>query len=160
MAPKGKGRGRAVRAGKGIRVITPAKTRTYEATVVDLARAAVGELLLEGPLGVRIWCVFPRSKELAKVYKTGEPKYSPGPIWGDRIRVDVDNLAKAILDALNNVIWVDDKQVVRLTVYKTFTALRETPEGWRQEAPRVDVTITTIDDPIAYGEGPGPNATA
>ena len=158
MTPQGKGRGRAVRAGKGSRVITPEKTRTYEATVVDLARAAIGELLLEGPIAVKIWCKFPRSKEQSKIYKkTNEPKCYPGTFWAERIRIDVDNLAKAILDSLNGAIWVDDKQVTSLTVLKTITPLIETPEGWRQEAPRVEVTIVTLaDKDNSYGGGVWP----
>lgn len=33
---------------------------------------------------------------------------------------DVDNVAKAVLDALNRVAWHDDKQVVSLTVRKRY----------------------------------------
>jgi len=149
MAPQGKGRGRAVRVGAGVRVITPTKTRTYEATVADLARAAVGELLLQGPLGVRIWAVFPRSKEMAKIYKkTGRPKHPSSWIWAHRQRVDTDNLAKAIMDALTKAgIWADDRQVARLEVHKVLAEMVETPEGWRQAAPRVVVQITEYSAP-------------
>ena len=38
---------------------------------------------------------------------------------------DVDNIAKAVLDALNGVIWVDDKQVVELTVKKYYGTSNE-----------------------------------
>jgi len=34
--------------------------------------------------------------------------------------MDVDNLAKSYLDGLNGVVWIDDKQVVKLTVEKRF----------------------------------------
>ena len=34
-------------------------------------------------------------------------------------RIDVDNVAKACLDALTGVIWRDDRQVVRLAVEKS-----------------------------------------
>jgi len=36
----------------------------------------------------------------------------------DRRRRDVDNLAGAIMDALNGVLWRDDSQIVRLSVEK------------------------------------------
>lgn len=39
-------------------------------------------------------------------------------------RQDVDNVAKAVLDALNGVAWVDDTQVSRLVVEKSYG-----PEG-------------------------------
>ena len=35
-------------------------------------------------------------------------------------RTDVDNLAKFVLDALNGVLYVDDKQVASLTVTKVY----------------------------------------
>jgi Holliday junction resolvase RusA-like endonuclease len=35
-------------------------------------------------------------------------------------RQDVDNVAKAVLDALNGVAWVDDTQVRRLVVEKSY----------------------------------------
>ena len=34
--------------------------------------------------------------------------------------IDVDNLGKAYLDGLNKIAWIDDKQVVKLTVEKRF----------------------------------------
>jgi Holliday junction resolvase RusA-like endonuclease len=36
----------------------------------------------------------------------------------DRRRRDVDNLAGAVMDALNGVLWRDDSQIVRLVVEK------------------------------------------
>ncbi len=39
-------------------------------------------------------------------------------------RADVDNIAKAVLDALHGVAWNDDKQVECLAVRKTYG-----PEG-------------------------------
>jgi Holliday junction resolvase RusA-like endonuclease len=35
-------------------------------------------------------------------------------------RCDLDNLAKAVLDSLNGVAWIDDAQVRRLVIGKTF----------------------------------------
>lgn len=35
---------------------------------------------------------------------------------------DIDNLAKGILDAMKGVLWIDDKQVVKLTVTKNLGA--------------------------------------
>lgn len=37
------------------------------------------------------------------------------------IKVDVDNLGKFVLDALNGVVYADDKQVVRLVLTKRYT---------------------------------------
>jgi len=35
-------------------------------------------------------------------------------------RVDLDNLSKAVLDAMNGVVWVDDAQVHKLTIEKYY----------------------------------------
>lgn len=34
--------------------------------------------------------------------------------------MDVDNLGKSILDSLNGIAWVDDRQVTKLTIEKVF----------------------------------------
>lgn len=47
---------------------------------------------------------------------SGEPKASAPTLP----RPDVDNTAKAILDALNGIAWADDSQVSRLVVEKSY----------------------------------------
>ena len=46
-------------------------------------------------------------------------------------RVDLDNLSKAVLDALNGIYWVDDTQVVSLFLRKEYD----------KKNPRVEVKI-------------------
>ena len=46
-------------------------------------------------------------------------------------RVDVDNLAKTVLDSLNHFVWADDSQIVRLTVVK----------GVDSDRPRTEVRV-------------------
>lgn len=36
-------------------------------------------------------------------------------------RPDLDNLQKAVLDALNGIAWADDSQIVRITAKKEYT---------------------------------------
>ena len=45
-------------------------------------------------------------------------------------RPDLDNLAKFVLDALNNVVWVDDSQIVRLSVTKVYSDCPRTRVVW------------------------------
>lgn len=106
--PVAKGRGRAVMTGKGIRVFTPQKTRSFEADVRQMARAEMGDRPpIEGPIELRIRAVFP------------VPQSWPGwkrdlALRGDVLhtaRPDLDNLMKAIKDALNGIVWRDDGQV-------------------------------------------------
>lgn len=52
----------------------------------------------------------------------------------DRRRRDVDNVAKAVLDSANGVLWDDDSQVVELSI-------RRAVDGDR---PRVDVVVEVV----------------
>lgn len=103
ITPRPKGRPRLSRNGHAF---TDAKTRLYEATLRMLLKAAWRKPPLEGPIGVGIIFYLPRPKK---------PKYSqPG------CRPDLDNFAKAVLDAANGIVFQDDGQVVDLVVYKRY----------------------------------------
>lgn len=75
------------------RTITPAKTQAAETTIATKAKLA---------------------------YPHDEPTTNPVAIalrfyCGPKQRAkDVDNLSKTVLDALNKIIWKDDKQVLEL----------------------------------------------
>jgi hypothetical protein len=72
---------------------------------------AVGELL-EGPIEIRIVCWFERPKSHSKKRRQQrEPKTT---------KPDLDNIGKAVLDALNDIAYNDDGQVCRLTVEKWY----------------------------------------
>ncbi len=114
--PCGKQRARVLKSGRSY---TPAKTVAYEAHVRGSARSAgmVPEKPLEGPLALhldiavtipRSWSKAKRERALAGVLlPTGKP--------------DIDNIAKALGDALNRVMWCDDAQVVSLQAGKRYS---------------------------------------
>lgn len=80
------------RLGRGGHTFTPAKTVAYEGIVAwecKIAMLAQGIDIFTGEIGILI--TFHRS---------------------DKLRADIDNLAKAILDACNGVAWNDDSQIV------------------------------------------------
>ena len=52
----------------------------------------------------------------------------------DKRRVDLDNLSKAVLDALNGIIWHDDKQVTTLHITKEYD----------RENPRVEIKVVAL----------------
>lgn len=96
---------------------TPAKApvNDYKATIRNLYTGP----LLSGPLSVSIELFFPRPKALQ--WKTREWVRT----W-HTTKPDAENVAKAILDALTHLAWLDDKQVCQLTVMK-FVCGREAP---------------------------------
>jgi Holliday junction resolvase RusA-like endonuclease len=102
--PKAKGR---PRFGKG-RVFTPKATVDAERGIGWHARVAmIGREIFDGPLAVQIhaW---------VKAPKKGKHTH---PI----VKPDADNLAKLVCDALNKIVWHDDKQIVDLQVIKNYS---------------------------------------
>lgn len=122
IAPRGKERPRAriarSRAGKQwVSVYTPAETRKYEEAIALQARQAMrGVEVFDGAITVLIDAVFvpPTSWSNAKwsravtgiIRPTGKPDY--------------DNIAKAITDACNKIVFKDDSQIVDCRVRKLY----------------------------------------
>jgi Holliday junction resolvase RusA-like endonuclease len=79
---------------------------------IGLAYVNAGGEVLEGPVSIKIVCWFERPKDHSKRRRQQpEPKTT---------KPDADNLAKGILDALNEIAYNDDGQVYRLTVEKWY----------------------------------------
>lgn len=99
--PVGKGRPRFTRQGHAY---TPDKTKAYE-TLVKLCWKEAGGVKLTGPVFARIYARFaiPKSYPKSKAEKLRGHGYTGKP--------DADNIAKAVLDALNGLAYDDDSQV-------------------------------------------------
>lgn len=110
--PIPKARPRVVRG----RAFTPKKTKDYEALVKDVYRLTVGEYLGDSAIVATIDLYFPIPESYSKSKKRriadGEIKHTKRP--------DVDNCAKAILDALNEVAYKDDAQIVESRITKHY----------------------------------------
>jgi Holliday junction resolvase RusA-like endonuclease len=79
---------------------------------IRLAYVNAGGEALEGPVSVRIVCLFERPKSHSKKRRQDpEPKIT---------KPDLDNVGKAILDALNEIAYNDDGQVFMLAVEKWY----------------------------------------
>jgi crossover junction endodeoxyribonuclease RusA len=100
--PIAKGRPRLGRRG---RVFTPQRTLDAEAAIA----AAWDGPKFEGP--VKLGVVF-RSNEI-------EVTVEQYPDGSSRLRGDVDNYLKTVMDGLNGVAWLDDKQVFAVEAEKT-----------------------------------------
>ena len=103
------------------RVYTPGKTKHYEFLVQQYFKMKYPRYeMLEGRLSINIiaYLKIPKSTSKAKVEEMLENKISPTK------KPDVDNIAKSILDAMNNFVFKDDNQVSKISVEKRF-ALEE-----------------------------------
>lgn len=133
-APMGKERPRATSFGGHARIYTPKKTQNYEGRFASEWRAKYPELEpVSTAIEVSIVCVFPLLKSdykkdgnltasgFRKIRNEEKPTKKP----------DLDNIAKAVLDGLNGIAFVDDSQIVKLTISKAY--------GQR---PRVEFNLT------------------
>ncbi len=112
--PQGKGRARATRTG---RMYTPARTVAYESLVALAGQAAMaGAQPWSGPVALDLVAVHPIpaswSRKRRQEAETGLRKPMGKP--------DLDNVAKAIADGLNGIVWRDDAQIVRLTIGRQY----------------------------------------
>ena len=124
--PNGKGRARFRRVrpkGKPefVSTYTPEKTRNYSAALRMAAQEAMnGRAPFYGPVKVVVIACFgipasfPKKRrqmaEEGRIYPTKKP--------------DIDNICKHF-DALNTVVWTDDKNIVSCTVIKRYSEIPE-----------------------------------
>ena len=128
--PTGKARPKFSTFGGHVRAITPKKTVSYENFVkLAYSQAYPGRVPFEKdvPLLVTIKAYYKMPASVSKKRREAmlEDKIRPTK------KPDADNLAKAVLDALNGIAYYDDSQIVTLTVDKLYS-----------DAPRVEVEIT------------------
>ncbi len=114
--PQGKAR---PRFGNG-HTYTPAKTVMYENLIRACYRRMVKMLGHENPfqgqVQVYITAVYPIPKSASKKRR--------GAMLGGKllptVKPDLDNVIKAVLDALNGVAYLDDSQIVSLSASKRY----------------------------------------
>lgn len=108
-----------VRQAKGqavARGYTPGTADDWKARVCHEAARVRPSVPLDGPLRVSMTLHLPRPKRLCRRCDPDGSVWAPGG-------PDVDNLAKAVLDAMTQVgVWRDDSCVVMLTVAKRYHA--------------------------------------
>lgn len=123
--PQSKGRPRFYHNGKFVRAYTPDQTVNYE-NLVKLAwmqkveKSEEGEPIkkLNGAIDAQIYAYFPIPKSASK--KKHE-QMARGNIRPTTVRKDLDNICKAILDALNGIAYDDDRQIVSLFAQKYYS---------------------------------------
>lgn len=114
-APIGKGRPRFSRSGH---TYTPQKTRDYERHIAQAAFTAMCEadaMICDRPVVVEIVAEMPIPASWSKKRQAAAEAGAERPK-----RPDIDNIAKAALDACNGVVYGDDAQVHALSVRKRY----------------------------------------
>ena len=132
FAPIGKGRPRISTRGGFVRNITPEKTRAYEKAIADSARVQLGMRFepWTGPVALAASFYMPIPKRMK----------CPDP---DNVRArmamfhakkpDMSNILKALEDALNGILWVDDSQIAHANIGKRYST-----------SPRIEVQATQL----------------
>jgi Holliday junction resolvase RusA-like endonuclease len=115
--PVGKGRPKFARRGSFVSTYTPTKTRDYEDLIKEFARQAMGSAeILETPVTVAIYITVPIPSSYSKKRREACLIGSERPIK----KPDIDNVAKCFLDAMNEIVYKDDTQVLTLHITKVY----------------------------------------
>lgn len=122
--PVGKGRPRYTRSGH---TYTPKKTRDYESIVQAEYRRQVGNL---PPFTGSVEIYITAYKKIAKSLPKYKKKRLTETLTPCTKKPDIDNILKIIMDALNGLAYLDDKQVTNAGACKFY-----------DEVPHVEVTI-------------------
>jgi Holliday junction resolvase RusA-like endonuclease len=115
--PKGKGRPRFSRFGKFTKVYTDQQTLDYETAIGFSAAHAMGSSQpIETPVAVFLYIRLPIPQSYSKKRSEACLNGSEHPTK----KPDIDNVAKAYLDAMNGIVYKDDTQVIQLHVNKVY----------------------------------------
>lgn len=116
----------AIVAGRAM-AYDPKKSRDYKEYVKLAAAEKAPASLLEGPLALKldIYRPIPKSFSRKKAAEAEAGQLRP------TTKPDADNFLKGVKDALKNVIWKDDSQVVDILVRKFYS-----------EKPRIEIQIS------------------
>lgn len=117
---RGKGRPRFARRGKFVATYTDEKTANYENLV---AWAGAQAMKGRAPLGCAVnvsLCV--HTAPPASWSKKKQSLALAGEIF-PTTKPDADNIQKILYDALNGIVWVDDKQIVTVAFKKRYAEI-------------------------------------
>jgi Holliday junction resolvase RusA-like endonuclease len=107
--PVAQGRPRAFRVGNSIGMFDPKKSKEWKKTVAQVAGLQRNRFQ-EGLLEMRLAFFLVPPKTMKR----------PDLMFHSK-RPDLDNLCKAICDALNGICFKDDSQICKLTAVKSYT---------------------------------------
>lgn len=119
---------------------TPERSRKWrEFAQLYLIEAMRGQNRIAGPVSVLVVAIWSCPKDERRV-RNPRPRR-----WQTKSVGDADNVAKAVLDAANGIVYADDAQVAELVVRRYV--------GDQSEPPRVMVTFARLAELTAAIEG-------
>jgi Holliday junction resolvase RusA-like endonuclease len=125
--PQGKGRPRFARKGAHVETYTPAKTVSYENLVKHYAFLIMsGRAPLKRPIALAVDIYMPIPASWSKKRQ----QLALSGLIGATTKPDWDNVSKLCADAMNSIVYEDDKQIVRAMVTKQYGLI-----------PRVEVRV-------------------
>ncbi|OMD69177.1 hypothetical protein BSK48_17015 [Paenibacillus odorifer] len=130
-APVAQGRARATTATGFVKMYDPAKSKHYKDYVRLASREYAPSQPLQGALGLEVIAYRPLTSVIRKSLKKAAAA-EKGEIL-PTTKPDADNYLKGITDALKNIMWIDDSQVVEATVKKRYSA-----------KPRIEISIWEV----------------
>lgn len=132
-SPIGQGRPKFSTINGHAKAYDPEKSRNYKAYVRLLATQAMkdsGFTMIEGPCSLDILAFFEVPKSKSKKFREAALEGRERPTK----KPDIDNIVKALQDALNGLAYKDDSSIVYLSVAKCYS-----------EIPRVEVILREIE---------------
>ncbi len=133
--PQHKRRHRTARRGDYAIQYDPKENKEAETTIQAIAMQQRPEKLMEGMLIANITAFFPIPRSISRKKREDMINGKIRPT----IKPDCDNIAKIYFDALNGIIYHDDKQIVTAIIQKRYS-----------ETPHVVIEIKEY-SPITYG---------
>ena len=115
--PKGQPRARAFARNGKVRMYDPATAEGWKGSIALAVQDHLPPQPYEGPLLLTLVFLFPRPKAH---FRANGLMREDAPLWHDK-KPDIDNAAKAVMDALTTIgLWKDDKQVASVSMLKRY----------------------------------------
>lgn len=114
----GKGRPRFAKRGNFVQAYTPERTASYE----NLVKLHSG-IAMNGrqPISLAVSCTISIDVMPPASWSQKKRAAALSGVLFPTSKPDLDNCAKGIFDAMNGIVWLDDKQVVDMRVVKRYS---------------------------------------
>ncbi|WP_318530768.1 RusA family crossover junction endodeoxyribonuclease [Lacticaseibacillus songhuajiangensis] len=126
--PVGQGRPKFTTHGRFVHAYDPPKSRLYKAKVARAARR-VCKAPYTKPVKVTLDIYRPIQKSGSKALRAAKAAGDVLPV----VKPDIDNVFKAVTDAVKGIAWVDDNQICVAVISKRYS-----------DTPRIEMKIEEI----------------